>query len=44
MPFVDTVIWDGAGNLYAGGSFQNTRPPFEGAVVRFAPVDWQRQP
>ena len=25
-------IWDDAGNLYAGGSFQNTRPPFEGAV------------
>ena len=35
MPFVDTVIWDDAGNLYAGGSFQNSRPPFEGAVVRF---------
>ena len=32
MPFVDTVAWDDAGNLYAGGSFQNTRPPFEGAV------------
>ena len=37
MPFVDTVVWDGAGNLYAGGAFQNTRPPYEGAVVRFAP-------
>ena len=37
MPFVDTVIWDDAGNLYAGGSFQNSRPPFEGAVVRFSP-------
>ena len=42
MPFVDTVDWDGAGQLYAGGSFQNTRPPFEGAVVRFAPDEWQR--
>jgi sugar lactone lactonase YvrE len=44
MQFVDTVAWDGSGNLYAGGSFQNTRPPFEGAVVRFAPNDWQRAP
>jgi sugar lactone lactonase YvrE len=42
MPFVDTVAWDGAGNLYAGGAFQNTRPPYEGAVVRFAPADWER--
>jgi gluconolactonase len=42
MPFVDTVIWDDAGNLYAGGSFQNERPPFEGAVVRFAPGDWRK--
>jgi gluconolactonase len=42
MPFVDTVAWDGAGNLYAGGSFQNTQPPFEGAVVRFAPSQWER--
>ena len=41
MPFVDTVAFDGAGNLYAGGSFQNARPPFEGAVVRFAPAEWQ---
>jgi sugar lactone lactonase YvrE len=41
MPFVDTVAWDDAGNLYAGGSFQITRPPFEGAVVRFAPSEWQ---
>jgi sugar lactone lactonase YvrE len=41
MPFVDTVAWDAAGNLYAGGAFQNTRPPYEGAVVRFAPGDWQ---
>ena len=41
MPFVDTVGFDGAGNLYAGGAFQNTRPPFEGAVVRFAPAEWQ---
>ena len=41
MPFVDTVAFDGAGNLYAGGAFQNTRPPFEGAVVRFAPAEWQ---
>ena len=44
MPFVDTVIWDGSGNLYAGGSFQNTRPPFEGAVVRIAPDQWQPKP
>jgi gluconolactonase len=44
MPFVDTVIWDDAGNLYAGGSFQNSRPPFEGAVVRFAPEEWERKP
>ena len=42
MPFVDTVAFDDAGNLYAGGSFQNTQPPFEGAVVRFAPGEWQR--
>ncbi len=41
MPFVDTVAFDAAGNLYAGGSFQNERPPFEGAVVRFAPKDWE---
>jgi sugar lactone lactonase YvrE len=44
MPFVDTVIWDDAGNLYAGGSFQNSRPPFEGAVVRFAPEQWDHKP
>jgi sugar lactone lactonase YvrE len=44
MPFVDTVAFDADGNLYAGGSFQNTRPPFEGAVVRFAPYEWQRSP
>ena len=44
MPFVDTVIWDDAGNLYAGGSFQNTRPPFEGAVVKFPQSDWDRKP
>jgi len=44
MPFVDTVIWDGAGNLYAGGAFQNTRPPYEGAVVRFPQSDWERRP
>ena len=42
MPFVDTVIWDGAGNLYAGGAFQNTRPPYEGAVVRFPQSDWEQ--
>ena len=41
MPFVDTVAFDAVGNLFAGGSFQNTRPPFEGAVVRFAPAEWQ---
>jgi hypothetical protein len=44
MPFVDTVVWDDAGNLYAGGAFQNTRPPFEGAVVRFPQSDWGRKP
>ena len=44
MPFVDTVALDGSGNLYAGGSFQNTTPPFEGAVVRFSPNEWQRAP
>jgi hypothetical protein len=44
MPFVDTVIWDDAGNLYAGGAFQNTRPPYEGAVVRFPQGDWERRP
>lgn len=43
MPFVDTVGFDGAGNLYAGGAFQNTRPPFEGAVMRFAPAQWQQR-
>jgi sugar lactone lactonase YvrE len=42
MPFVDTVAWDDAGFLYAGGSFQNLDPPFEGAVVRFAPREWER--
>jgi sugar lactone lactonase YvrE len=44
MQFVDTVIWDDAGNLYAGGAFQNTRPPYEGTVVRFAPDQWERKP
>jgi sugar lactone lactonase YvrE len=44
IPFVDTVVWDDAGNLYAGGSFQNERPPFEGAVVRFVPSEWERKP
>jgi sugar lactone lactonase YvrE len=44
MPFVDTVVWDGAGNLIAGGAFQNTRPPFEGAVVKFAPAEWEKGP
>ena len=44
MPFVDTVIWDDSGNLYAGGAFQNTRPPFEGAVVRFPQSDWEKRP
>jgi gluconolactonase len=43
MPFVDTVSFDDAGNLYAGGAFQNTRPPFEGKVVKFAPGDWGRR-
>lgn len=44
MPFVDTVIWDDAGNFYAGGAFQNTRPPYEGAVVRFQQSEWERKP
>jgi sugar lactone lactonase YvrE len=44
MPFVDTVIWDDVGNFYAGGAFQNTRPPYEGAVVRFPQRDWERKP
>jgi sugar lactone lactonase YvrE len=44
MPFVDTVIWDSAGNLYAGGAFQNIRPPYEGAVVKFAPSEWAKAP
>lgn len=44
MPYVDTVIWDGSGNLFAGGSFQNLRPPFEGAVVRFPQSEWDRKP
>ena len=37
MQFVDTVAWDDTGMLYAGGAFSNTRPPYEGRVVRFAP-------
>ncbi len=41
MPFVDTVAWDGAENLYAGGAFSNTLPPFEGRVVRFSPAQWR---
>lgn len=44
MPFVDTVIWDEDGNLYAGGSFQNVRPPFEGAVVRISKSEWEPKP
>jgi sugar lactone lactonase YvrE len=44
MPFVDTVAWDGAGNLYAGGAFQNERPPYEGAIVRFPPAEWEPAP
>jgi hypothetical protein len=44
MPFVDTVIWDDSGNLYAGGAFQNTRPPYEGAVVRFPQGEWEKRP
>jgi sugar lactone lactonase YvrE len=44
MPFVDTVIWDDAGNLFAGGAFQNRQPPFEGPVVRFSAKEWQHQP
>jgi len=41
MPFVDTIAFDAAGSLYAGGAFQNERPPYEGVVVRFAPKDWE---
>jgi sugar lactone lactonase YvrE len=41
MPFVDTVAWDGADNLYAGGAFQNRRAPYEGQVVRFSPSEWR---
>jgi len=41
MPFVDTVAWDGAGNLYAGGAFSNSQPPYDGQVVRFTPSQWQ---
>jgi sugar lactone lactonase YvrE len=44
MQFVDTVIWDDAGNLYAGGAFSNSRPPYVGAVVRFSPDQWERKP
>jgi gluconolactonase len=40
MPFVDTVGFDDAGNLYAGGAFQNVRPPFEGLVVKFSAGEW----
>lgn len=40
--FVDTAAFDDIGHLYAGGAFQNTTPPFEGAVVRFAPADWRK--
>lgn len=42
MPFVDTVAWDASDRLHAGGAFSNTRPPFEGRVVRFAPAQWRR--
>ena len=41
MPFVDTVAWDNAGNLYAGGAYSNASPPYEGRVVRFEPAAWQ---
>jgi gluconolactonase len=44
MPYVDTVVFDGAGNLFAGGSFQNLRPPFEGAVVRIPQSEWEPRP
>ena len=43
MRFVDTVVWDSAGNLYAGGAFQNRWRPYEGVVVRFAPIEWMNQ-
>lgn len=41
MPFVDTVAWDGEGNLYTGGAFSNVLPPYEGQVVRFGPAEWR---
>ena len=41
MTFVDTVTWDGAENLYAGGAFSNTRFPYEGQVVRFSRDAWR---
>ena len=41
MPFVDTVAWDGEGALFAGGAFSNSKPPYDGRVVRFAPAQWQ---
>jgi hypothetical protein len=43
MPFVDMVMGR-LGNLYAGGAFQNTRPPYEGAVVRFPQGEWEKRP
>ncbi len=41
MPFIDTVAWDAEDNLYAGGAYSNSEPPFEGVVVRFAPHQWR---
>jgi sugar lactone lactonase YvrE len=41
MPFVDTVAWDEVGNLYAGGAFSNSQPPYEGQVVQFGQAQWQ---
>ncbi len=42
MRFVDTVAFDDARQLYAGGAFQNAVPPFNGVIVRFAPGEWQK--
>lgn len=41
IPFVDTVVWDEEGNLYAGGAFSNIQPPYEGQVLRFEPAEWR---
>ena len=40
MPFVDTVEWDDAGNLYAGGALSNSTPPYDGLIVKFSLSEW----